>query len=127
MKTKCPAVWCLVAWLCGCSTPGLAPQAVVPGSISATTTGAALGQPTSPPPADQVGLVQRADRLASRVREKVAQVPTRTQDLVDAAGESDVVVCMMPVVVAAGFVVAILGGGRVAFGGLGSGCATPSQ
>jgi hypothetical protein len=56
-----------------------------------------------------VTLAERAGRL----REKAAQVPTRAQGLLDNMGDSQLVTCLLPVLVVGGFVGAILSGGPV--------------
>jgi len=58
------------------------------------------------------------------VRDKVAQVPARTQGFLDAAGDSDAVTCILPVIIVGGAVLAIIGGGPI--GSLNFCPATPS-
>jgi hypothetical protein len=94
---------------------------VAPASVSSRQ--AVLGQPVnlsssveetpeqSPPPAPRVRLLQRADSLATQVWQKAASVPRAIQDDMDAFGQSDAVACLVPVIVVAGFVVALVGGG----------------
>jgi hypothetical protein len=100
MKTNVAAVWCLTAYLCGCASPGRAPQAVAPMTTpeEAETT------------AKSATLVQRADRLAGQLRERAAQVPTRAQGILDTMGDSQLVTCLIPVLVVGGIVGAILTG-----------------
>jgi hypothetical protein len=104
MNTKVAAIWCLSAYLCGCAHGGGSSHTVLR---------------TNPPAVEPVGnqasgpgarLVQRADDLAGKLRDKAGQVPNKTQGFLDSVGDSDVVRCMLPVLAIAGVVGAILMG-----------------
>jgi hypothetical protein len=103
MKTNVAASWCLAAYLCGCAHTSRPAQTVVPGTTSASSETAR----------SNVTLAQRADRFAGRLREKAAQMPTRAQGVLDTMGDSQLVTCLIPVLVVGAFVGAILSGGPV--------------
>jgi hypothetical protein len=95
MKPIIPTVLCLGACLCGCAGPGASREAA---------------SARAAPVADRVAWCQRADRVAGRLRENLAQVPTRIQGGLETAADSDVVTCLVPVIAVAGFVAALLSG-----------------
>jgi hypothetical protein len=110
---------------------------VVPTNNSATRTQATLGPPLPSPPSDQGGqdqqeafpeerqdFIEHAGKLTGRVREKMAYLPSTIQNVADTVGTSDVMVCLMPVIVVAGFVVAVVGGCHPCFSGPSSGLAS---
>jgi hypothetical protein len=106
MKTTFPAVWCLLACLCGCAGSGRLPE-------------------NQPPAENRPRWWERADRFAGRARDRLTEIPALVQGAVETAVDSDVVTCLLPVIAVAGFVVAFFSGGGCG-SGFGSSAATPA-
>ena len=113
MKTKVAAIWCLVAYLSGCASPGRAPQAVSPSNVPAMRSETVAEQPADPQVRSGLTLAQRADHFAGRLREKAAQVPTRAQSILDTVGDSQLFLCVLPVLMVGGIVAGVLAGGTI--------------
>jgi hypothetical protein len=108
MNSKFAAVCCLAAYVFGCASPERAPQTVMSARAPATRAENAPDQSLG-----KATLAQRADHFAGRLRDRAAQVPAKAQGVLDTVGDSQLVTCMIPVLIVGGVVFAFLGGGPI--------------